>query len=66
MISSGYKWRCPTSILATALLVMSHPSIWSFAANCSWIIPTLSLIARMFASILFSIKLFIFSFLAPI
>ena len=67
IISSGYKCRCPTSILATALLVISHPSNCNFIANCSCVSFTLSRSARMFCPIRFSIATFnVQSLLAPI
>ena len=60
IISSGYKWRCPTSILATALLVISHPFTCIFAASSSWVKSAFSLSTRILFPICFSITLFIF------
>lgn len=34
MISSGYRWRCPTSILASVLRVISQPSTCDLAESC--------------------------------
>lgn len=59
MISSGYKCRCPTSIFAMALRVISHPASCSFAASASWVSPARRRSTRMFSPILFSIAEFI-------
>ncbi len=51
LISQEYIWRCPTSILAKELLVISHPDTCNFAANCSCVKFFFSRIIRIFSPI---------------